>query len=190
MPEYSPRPILVLLWLLATTAGAQTLAPANDGAAALRPTGEESEAGAGYVDPMDEWLEEVKAQRRAWEERRRAAKEAINARRRLTDPWGAAQQEARDKELQRRHDAMIEQFERDHEAFRNQVPWPSSPSRWDQGAAPAAGQSAPTADAPAPIQEHIDAPPPPAPERAPQNTANSSTYPPSGWDNRWYYRGY
>jgi hypothetical protein len=183
--------MLVVLWLLVATTGAETLVPADDGASALRHSGEVSEGAAGvYADPMDEWLEEVKAQRRAWEERRRAAKETMNARRRLTDPWGAAQQEARDKELQRRHDAMIEQFERDREAFRNQVPWPSSPSRRDQGPAPAAGQSAPAADASAPIQERIDAPPPPAPERAPQNAANSSTYPPSGWDNRWYYRGY
>ena len=59
------------------------------------------------------WLDEVRAQRRAREERRRAAKEAMDARRRWIDPWGAAQQEAREQEVQRRRGAFLEQIERE-----------------------------------------------------------------------------
>ncbi len=126
------------------------------------------------------WLDEVRAQRRAREERRRAAKEAMDARRRWIDPWGAAQQEAREQEVQRRRGAFLEQIERDREAFRNQVPWAPAPqqSPWlnemltrepeltAPGEAETAGATGPAV-------------PPP-----------STPYAPPGWDNLWYYRGY
>lgn len=137
-----------------------------------------------HADPLDQWLDEVKAQRRAWEERRRAAKEAVNARRRWTDPWGVAQHEAREKESQRRHDAMLEQIERDRDAFRNQVPW-QTPETWEAGPPPPSSQPTP----------HGSQPEAGGSEQAARGaTAQSPTappaYPPSGWDNRWYYRGY
>jgi hypothetical protein len=164
--------MIALLWLGALTAGLAAAAPQDDGAGAAGPPGEPVSAQpGGYTDPVDQWLEEVKAQRRAREERRRAAREAIIARRRLTDPWGAAHQEAHEQESQRRHDVMMEQIERDREAFREQGPW-QTPGPMDQPPA------SPTPGAPAP--EAGDAQPP----------AAAPAYPPSGWNNRWYYRGY
>ena len=177
MPHYRLPPLIALLWLGAMTPGSATATPDDDTAAAARPSAEQGSAQpGGYADPADQWLEEVRAQRRAREERRRAAKEAISARRRLTDPWGAAHQEAHEKEIQRRHDAMMEQIERDREAFREQGPWRDS--------------------------DPIDPGPPPPPVAPPvssgtqpeaggsQGPAGVPTYPPSGWNNRWYYRGY
>ncbi|AGA89555.1 hypothetical protein Thimo_0716 [Thioflavicoccus mobilis 8321] len=109
------------------------------------------------------WLAEVRAQRRAWEEQRRAAKEAIDARRRRQAPWAAAQHEAREKAFQRRRDERLERIERDRARFRQQGPWQlASPDPWPLDAA---GTPAPL-DVPAP------------------------TYPPAGWNNGWYYRGY
>jgi hypothetical protein len=124
-----------------------------------------------YPDPLPQWLDEVKAQRQAWEERRRAAKEAVQARRRQNDPWGAAQHEAREQESQRRRDAIIEQFERDRDNYH--APW-AGPR--DQG--------------PPPPQPGTGMPQPTAPESTALNPADPGSYPPSGWDNRWYYRGY
>ena len=126
-----------------------------------------------YPDPLPQWLDEVKAQRQAWEERRRAAKEAVHARRRQNDPWGAAQHEAREQESQRRRDAIVEQFERDRDAFH--TPWPGPRDQ-----SPPPPQPQPGAVAPQPT----------APDSAALNPADPSSYPPSGWDNRWYYRGY
>ena len=148
-----------------------------------------------YADPMRQWLDDVKAQRQAWEARRQAAKEAINARRRLNDPWGAAQKEAREMENQRRRDAMLEQIERDREAFRNQGPWQGG-NLWEPGPPPpgysAQSDTAPQLDPVAPASTALN-PPQPAedPTQAPtQHPDEPSTYSPSGWDNRWYYRGY
>lgn len=173
MPHHSVPPMFALLWLGAMTAGSAAATPGDDAAAAARPAPEQATVQPGaYTDPVDQWLEEVKAQRRAREERRRAAKEAINARRRLTDPWGAAHQEAHEKENQRRRDAMREQIERDRETFREQGPWHD----------------------PGPMD--LSPPPPPIssgtqPEAGgSQGPAGTPAYPPSGWDNRWYYRGY
>ena len=131
-----------------------------------------------HPDPLPQWLEEVKAQRQAWEERRRAAKEAIQARRRLNDPWGAAQQEAREQEIQRRRDARMEEIERDRDTFHNPGPW-HGPR--DQGPPPP--QSADNA-APA------SSPQSPGPDSTALNPGEPAAYPPAGWDNRWYYRGY
>jgi hypothetical protein len=134
----------------------------------------------GEPAPMNQWLDEVRAQRQAWEERRQAAKEALDARRRWIDPWGAAQKEARDKETQRRRDAFREQIERDRELFRNRSPWAAQSGPW-QEAPPGTENLAPDAGAPA---ESPIAPPP-------EEDVPGSPYPPlPGWDNRWYYRGY
>jgi hypothetical protein len=131
-----------------------------------------------YQDPLPQWLDEVKAQRQAWEERRRAAKEAIQARRRLTDPWGAAQQEAREQEIQRRRDARMEEFERDRDTFHAPGPW-HGPK--DQGPPP----PRPTNTAPPAGSTR-----PPDPDGTDSSPAEPATHAPVGWDNRWYYRGY
>jgi len=136
------------------------------------------------------WLEEVRRQRQAWEERRHSAREAFEARRRVQDPWGAAQQEAWQEDVQRRRQARREQMEQDREYFRNLAPSESPP--W---AAPIAPPASPMGTAPWPpgpsqapgilSQEHpapaakiIEPPQPPAPATPPD------------WDNLWYYRGY
>ena len=111
-------------------------------------------------DPMNRWLDEVRAQRQAWQERRRVTKEAIDARRRWIDPWGAAQHQAREKETQRRREAFHDQIARERQAFREQGPWFVPPVPGEEPEA-----QANTLDFPAY---------PPLP----------------GWDNRWYYRGY
>jgi hypothetical protein len=114
----------------------------------------------------------VRTQRRAWEERRRAAKDAADARRRRIDPWGAAQQDAREQETKRRRDAFRETIEREREAFRNSGPW--------------AMQPAPRQDSPPQPPTANDPTTPGA-----QNAAPPEPYPPlPGWDNRWYYRGF
>ena len=177
MSNQSLASVTAVLLLGAMAAGSVAATPADDTAAAGGSAAEQHIPQPGlYADPVDQWLEEVKAQRRAREQRRRAAKEAINARRRLTDPWGAAHQEAHEKESQRRHDAMMEQIERDREAFREQGPW-QGPGAMD-----------------------LRPPPPPVPPPSSagtqpdggssQGSPGTPAYPPSGWDNRWYYRGY
>jgi hypothetical protein len=121
-------------------------------------------------EPLDHWLEEVRAQRRAWEERRRAQKEAMDARRRWIDPWGAAQQEAREQEVNRRREEFRDRIERSREAFLQQPPWGSPSAQGPDGSQPA------PRDPEAPTEGGLPAIEP---------------YPPlPGWDNRWYYRGY
>lgn len=70
----------------------------------------------------DRWLDAVRAQRQAWEERRRAAQEAMDARRRLNDPRTSAHEEH-----MRRREALMEHIERDREHFLNQGPWQIPP---------------------------------------------------------------
>jgi hypothetical protein len=127
-----------------------------------------------------EWLDEVRAQRRAWEERRRAAREAMDARRRLIDPWGAAQQEAREKRHRLRRDAFLDKIDREREAFRSRVPWASQqPSRQETP------RSSP------PPQRSAESEPGESPKEAGALSPPATPYPPlPGWDNRWYYRGY
>jgi hypothetical protein len=128
-------------------------------------------------DAVDRWLAEVRAQRQARDERRQAAKEAWDARRRWIDPWAAAQQEAREKQAQRRHDALIEHIERDREAFRNWIPWGFHGNPW-QGS---------TADLPAQMPQSTGTDAAGVAENA---SPSPSTYPLPGWDNRWYFRGF
>jgi len=151
--------------------------PAQDQAPGQAP-GRSDETLHDQHDPLQQWLEEVKAQRQAWEERRRAAKEAIQARRRLNDPWGAAQKEAREQEIQRRRDARMEEMEHDREAFHSPGPWhdPRDPG-------PPPPQSTDNAATAGPPQS-------PGPNRTTINPGEPTAYPPAGWDNRWYYRGY
>lgn len=139
---------------------------------------EESTAPSQAPDPMDDpalpWLDEVRAQRRAVEERRKAAREAIDARRRLSDPWGAAQKDAREDDLRRRRQAHLERMEQEREMIRGQAP----------------------AQPPAPWPAIPDPPPPPGPAAGDNPlgpaypTPPPAPFAPPGWDNYWYYRGY
>lgn len=125
-------------------------------------------------EPGSPWLEDVRAQRQAWETRRRAAKEAIEARRRWQDPWATAEQEAREEEIQRRRDEWLERIDRNREAFRSQGPWYVR-------AGPPPTQSAES--------DRLTAQPA---ERASASLHDWQPphYPPQGWDNGWYYKGY
>jgi hypothetical protein len=127
-------------------------------------------------ESLDQWLDEVRAQRRAWENRRRAAKEALDARRRWIDPWGAAQHDAREQETQRRRDAFREKIERDREAFRNQAPWGAV-----YGPMPDESMGFLPDDITSPDADDAT---------ASRGAPSPSQFPLPGWDNRWYYRGY
>jgi hypothetical protein len=149
-------------------------------------------------DPSARWLDEVRAQRQAWEERRRASREAFEARRRLADPWGTAQHDAWEDEVERRREARRLQREHELEHFRGlrpsdpPLPWPEAmdPQGYPGRNPPPTPGSPPSASAAAGGRESVQgeplAPgivyPPDAPTRGP--------YSPQDWDNLWYYRGY
>jgi hypothetical protein len=128
-------------------------------------------------EPVNQWLDEVRAQRRTREQWRRAAKEAMDARRRWIDPWGAAEKEARDQEIQQRHEAFMEHIERDRKAFWNLAPWPAAPKYWQEDI------STPATQVHSPVGTE-------SPDVAGKEAPNVSVYPLPGWDNRWYYRGF
>ena len=161
------RQIAVLCFGLLTAVALSAHEQAQPISGALPPEGE----------PVSPWLDEVRAQRRAREERRRATKEAIDARRRWIDPWGAAQHEAREQEVQRRRDAFLEKIEREREAFRNQAPWTPPQTPWPEEIA------APALETPAPVEAETAGSPEPSVQQPPP-------YAPHGWNNHWYYRGY
>lgn len=71
---------------------------------------------------VPQWLDEVRAQRQAWETRRDATRQAMDARRRWVDPWGAAQHEAREREVEQRRQANRERIELERQLFRSQRP--------------------------------------------------------------------
>ena len=152
-------------------------APDSPTAAQESPLALPTDGTASPTEPVSQWLDEVRAQRQIREERRRAAKEAMDARRRWIDPWGAAQQDARKQETQRRRDAFFEHIERDRNAFRNQTPWGFQQGPWINES------PSPSSDSPqTPAQD-------PFAGSGPENP-QVSTYPLPGWDNRWYYRGF
>lgn len=141
--------------------------------------------------PHTPWLDEVRRQRKAWEERRQSAREAFDARRRRQDPRGAAQQQVWKDDIRRRREARREQMEQEREYYRNLPPYQDPP--W---VAPADPSISPLPTAPGltrePIAPDTDAGPnrdpaafgiiPPAEPAAPHTPPN--------WDNLWYYRGY
>jgi hypothetical protein len=141
-----------------------------------------------HPEPDLPWLEEVRAQRRAAEERRESAREAFEARRRQSDPWGAAQLEAREQEQKRRREARLKRIEEERGRFR--ALGPTEPPRWGLGS-----HQAP------PLPAYPPFPGPPlgaAPESGPVDEPGvlaplappSGSYSPQDWDNLWYYRGY
>lgn len=117
------------------------------------------------------WLDEVRAQRQAWESRRDTTRSDYDARRRANNPRAAVQQEAWEEDVRRRHAARIERMDQDLERFLSLGPGqPPPPWPW-VGGIPARPESGSAAIAPgAPGDEAIFAPP--------------------GWDNRWYFRGF
>jgi hypothetical protein len=141
--------------------------------------------------PETRWLDEVRAQRRAWEERRQAARDTFEARRRLNDPRGAAHQEAWEEDVRRRRETRLQRMEQDREYFRGlrQPPFP-----WYQLQGPASGPSRQVPDW-VPNQ-------PPEPPGAgtgdpstgtdfyPPAAAQTGPFSPDHWDNLWYFRGY
>ena len=162
MSRRSTRPIAVLFigLLVVFPVAAQTPPPSpTDGAPAAEP------------EPVRRWLDEVRAQRQVRQERRRTAREA----KRRIDPWGAARQEVREQEAQRRHDAFLEHIARDREAFRNQAPWQLRQGPWQEETS---RFSATSSQSPADAGASGQAP------------SQALTYPLPGWDNRWYYRGF
>ena len=128
-------------------------------------------------EPVRQWLDEVRAQRQAREERRRADKEARDAHRRWIDPWGAAQKEAREQETRRRRMELMEHVERDRQEFRNWGPWGFRPNPWQEKPV--------RSPAVTPRPKDADAAP-----AIPLGDPQASSYPLPGWDNRWYYRGF
>ncbi len=56
---------------------------------------------------IEHWLEEVKAQRKAWESQRNAAKQASNERLRMIDPWGAARLQTLEQASDLRREALL-----------------------------------------------------------------------------------
>jgi len=128
-------------------------------------------------EPVYQWLDEVRAQRQAREERRRAAKEAMDERRRHINPRGAAKQEAWEQETQRRRDVFMEKIERDRRAFRDRAPWGPTHNPWQDKGLDTRAEPRSSSN-------------PNSAQGTGQALTPSSPYPLPGWDNRWYYRGY
>lgn len=171
-------PILVIALCGAALAATPTASRGEDaGTAAAGEPPQVSSVPGPQAAPVDQWLDEVRAQRQAWEERRQAQKEAMEARRRWIDPWGAAQHEAREQEITRRREAFRDHIERDRETFFNQAPWGNRAPWPDDPAAPDTPDERSTASEPG--------------EGGVADEHRSLSYPPlPGWDNRWYFRGF
>ncbi|WP_295408835.1 hypothetical protein [uncultured Thiocystis sp.] len=122
-----------------------------------------------HPDVSSLWLEEVRAQRQAWEARRHETREAYEARRRLHNPRGAAQQDAWKEDARRQRSERLERIERDRERFRElgpylfPLPWPGN--------------------LPLPFSSN-------EPDSAGLADPREPMFAPQGWDNLWYFRGY
>ncbi len=113
------------------------------------------------------WLDDVRAQREAWEARRDAARENFETRRRINHPSAAAHQEAWEDDIRRRRAARQERMDKDLEMFRSLGPESFPPPMrgapmTSDGKTGGAGPKAPT----------------------------DPMFPPPGWDNLWYFRGF
>lgn len=199
-------PLLALALLFASAPGAAEPDPSPPGAAAPESPGGEPRPDAqpaapppeGAPDPSTRWLNEVRAQRQAWEERRKANRDAFEARRRVVDPRGSAHHEAWEEEVERRREARRQHREQERELFRSLGPseplalWPETTDpegRYATITPPAPGHppgDRVTAEGVSPAPGEPAGPgtiyPPGVPPRAP--------YSPQDWDNLWYYRGY
>lgn len=151
-------------WLLLTSLAGPALAE-ESGTRAEVPT----DPAAIGIEPPDRgspWLDEVRAQREAWESRRSASREYHEQRRRAYHPRGAVQPEAWEEDLRRRRAERQERIEQDREVFRR-----LGPGAWGPPSTFAEDERGRIERAETPSSE------PP------------SAYPP-GWDNLWYFRGY
>ena len=122
-----------------------------------------------YPDIPSPWLDEVRAQRQAWEARRHETREAYDARRHLHNPRGAAQQDAWQEEIRRQRAERLDRIERDREMFRTLGP-NRFPFSWPGNLPLSFSYRTPDSTGFAVIGEPMFAPP--------------------GWDNLWYFRGY
>jgi hypothetical protein len=141
--------------------------------------------------PATPWLDEVRAQRHAWEERRQTTRNAFEARRRLADPRAAAYREAREEDVRRRREARMQRMEQDREFFRglSQPPRPWHESQDPLSATPPRDSKE--------TPDHLTETRAPATEGQSAGTIVSppaatlhTPYSPATWDNLWYYRGY
>jgi hypothetical protein len=115
------------------------------------------------------WLDEVRAQRQAWEARREENRSAFEARRRAHNPRGAAQQEAWEEETRRRRSERLERLDQERAYF------------WGLGPAPAAPWPPWPNDLDPPgLAESLDGP----------RRMDVPDFVPQGWDNLWYFRGF
>lgn len=117
------------------------------------------------------WLDEVRAQRQAWEARRDATRSAYEARRRANNPRAAAQQEAWEEDVRRRRAARTERMDQNLEWFRSLGPGqPPPPWPWVSGM---------------PTLPEIG-----SVTIAPGTPGDQPIFAPPGWDNHWYFRGF
>lgn len=166
--------------------------PTEEGKPGHTPEGQPREALAPQ-DPAARWLDEVRAQRKAWEDRRKANREAFEARRRMADPWGSAQQEAWEDEIERRRETRRQQREQQRELFRGIGP-SGPPPLWTDGGEgqaqfPTPGQT-PMEPRGQDSASEIFAEPEGLGIIYPPSTPPRGPYSPPNWDNLWYYRGY
>ncbi|MBK1720918.1 hypothetical protein CKO23_01455 [Thiocystis violacea] len=113
------------------------------------------------------WLDEVRAQRHAWEARRKAAREEYTARRRLNNPRGSAHQEIWEEDLRRRRAERQERIDQQREHFLSLPPGQPAADRPDDGGATSAD-----------------------PQSTEYPGASDPMFTPPGWNNLWYFRGF
>jgi hypothetical protein len=82
-------------------------------------------------DQVSPWLDEVRAQREAWEARRSVVREQHEQRRRIHHPRSAAQQETWEEDLRRRRAERQERIEQDREVFLRPEPPGLYPPGWN-----------------------------------------------------------
>lgn len=117
-------------------------------------------------DMVSPWLDEVRAQREAWEARRSVVREQYEQRRRAHHPRGGVQPPSWEEDLRRRRAERQERIDQDRAVFRRfgpEVWWP--PRTFADQESEVSDRSEARSPEPPPV------------------------YPP-GWDNLWYFRGY
>lgn len=112
------------------------------------------------------WVDEVRAQREAWEARRDAARQAHETRLRLNNPRGAAHRDAWAEELRQRRQEQQEWIDQERSRFIPPGPAPFTAL----GTRPAEKTEEPPAPSELPLGEPL--------------------FPPPGWNNLWYFRSY
>lgn len=213
-PQGAPGPWVLALAILILNPAAQADAgdAPQDGSppppaypAGTYPSGPGEMPPLNATHPANRWVDEVRAQRQAREERHKASREAFEARRRAADPLGAAQQEDWEEEVERRREARRLRMEQDREHFRSlgptePLPWggydamlpPPDLVPGEALGVPSEATAHPFAFPLQPIEPPPEtaAYPPVAPAGRPSAVPGGSPYSPQAWDNLWYFRGY